>query len=148
MQTATVSPRAWSELYATHVMTAMRVDGASWPEAERSWDRFREQPEAFEAARRVQALLAEDDACASTASTASTTSTITLPDEGIDIVRELDRLRESLVRQALIRSRGNKAAAADLLGIKRTRFVEWTQRYGIADWVPGQHRPRPRGGRR
>lgn len=47
----------------------------------------------------------------------------TLPDEGIDLYRELDRYREWLIDQALIRTGGNRAGAARLLGIKRTTLV-------------------------
>jgi hypothetical protein len=47
----------------------------------------------------------------------------TLPDEGIDLYRELDRYRDWLIAQALIRTGGNRAGAARLLGIKRTTLV-------------------------
>lgn len=47
-----------------------------------------------------------------------------LPPDGLDLERWLEGLRLSLTDQALERSRGNKAKAARLLGLKRTALVE------------------------
>ena len=49
--------------------------------------------------------------------------TSTLPEEGIDLRAELQRYQDWMVEQALIRSGGNKAQAARLLGLKRTALV-------------------------
>lgn len=50
--------------------------------------------------------------------------TSTLPDEGVDLRSELGRYQDWMVEQALIRSGGNKAKAARLLGLNRTTLVE------------------------
>ena len=47
----------------------------------------------------------------------------TLPDEGIDLYGELQRYRDWLIAQALVRTQGNRAAAAMLLRVKRTTLV-------------------------
>ena len=54
--------------------------------------------------------------------------TSTLPDEGLDMVAELARYQAWLVDQALIRTSGNRARAAKLLGINRTTLVEMLRR--------------------
>ena len=51
-----------------------------------------------------------------------------LPQEGIDLRDALDRMETQLIRQALTRAEGNKAAAASLLGINRTTLVEKLKR--------------------
>lgn len=43
-----------------------------------------------------------------------------LPQQGIDYQSALDEFERNLLTQALVRARGNKTAAADLLGLKRT----------------------------
>lgn len=48
----------------------------------------------------------------------------TLPEDGIDLRAELGRYQSWLIEQALIRTGGNKARAARLLGIQRTCLVE------------------------
>ena len=47
-----------------------------------------------------------------------------LPSDGMDLRAELARLEESLIRQALLATAGNKNQAAQLLGLKRTTLVE------------------------
>jgi transcriptional regulator with GAF, ATPase, and Fis domain len=47
----------------------------------------------------------------------------TIPDEGISLYDELRRYQDWLVTQALIKSLGNRAKAARLLGLKRTTLV-------------------------
>ncbi len=47
-----------------------------------------------------------------------------LPPDGLDLRRELQRLEEQLIRQALLATSGNKNQAAQLLGLKRTTLVE------------------------
>lgn len=46
-----------------------------------------------------------------------------LPVGGLDLYGELQRYRDWLVSQALIKIHGNRARAARLLGIKRTTLV-------------------------
>ena len=57
-----------------------------------------------------------------------TFGTITIPEDGINLKEALERLERQLIRQALVRSEGNKAAAAELLGINRTTLVEKLKR--------------------
>jgi DNA-binding NtrC family response regulator len=47
-------------------------------------------------------------------------STVSLPSEGLDYQQTLENFEHELLTQALTRTRGNKTAAADLLGLKRT----------------------------
>lgn len=56
---------------------------------------------------------------------------IDLPDGGIDLREALERMEMSLIRQALVRAEGNKAAAAALLGLNRTTLVEKLKRNPI-----------------
>jgi transcriptional regulator with PAS, ATPase and Fis domain len=56
---------------------------------------------------------------------------IELPREGINLKDALERMEQQLIRQALVRSEGNKAAAATLLGINRTTLVEKLKRNPI-----------------
>jgi transcriptional regulator with GAF, ATPase, and Fis domain len=50
-------------------------------------------------------------------------SKITLPPDGIDYQRAMESLEHDLLMQALSRTGGNKAAAAELLGLKRTTLA-------------------------
>jgi DNA-binding NtrC family response regulator len=52
-----------------------------------------------------------------------TAKSISLPAEGMDYQRALENFEVELLTQALIRVRGNKTAAADLLGLKRTTLA-------------------------
>ncbi len=51
-----------------------------------------------------------------------------LPDEGLSLRDTIDELERDLIRQALTRSEGNKAQAANLLGLNRTTLVEKLKR--------------------
>jgi transcriptional regulator with PAS, ATPase and Fis domain len=53
----------------------------------------------------------------------SRTRTLSLPPEGMDYQRALEDFEVGLLTQALTRVRGNKTAAADLLGLKRTTLA-------------------------
>ncbi len=53
---------------------------------------------------------------------------VELPDSGIDLRDALERMEHQLIRQALQRTEGNRAAAATLLGINRTTLVEKLKR--------------------
>jgi DNA-binding NtrC family response regulator len=54
-----------------------------------------------------------------------------VPSEGMDMADTLERLETSLVKQALQKADGNKAAAARLLGLNRTTLVEKVKRLRI-----------------
>jgi two-component system, NtrC family, response regulator AtoC len=53
---------------------------------------------------------------------------VALPDEGFDLEQQMARLEGGFIRQALVRTEGNRSRAADLLGVKRTTLVEKVKR--------------------
>lgn len=55
-----------------------------------------------------------------------------LPAEGLDLRRYLSNLEQDLIEQALLRSAGVVAHAAELLGMGRTTLVEKMRKYHIA----------------
>jgi transcriptional regulator of acetoin/glycerol metabolism len=55
----------------------------------------------------------------------------TLPPEGMDIDRETDNAHRNVMGQALDRAQGNKTAAAGILGLNRTTFVERMRKLGL-----------------
>lgn len=66
-----------------------------------------------------------------------------LPAEGIDLKRELDRYRDWILEQALIRTRNNIAHAAEFVGWSVTSMHSWLKRKGI-DLPPGPKGPHAR----
>ena len=54
-----------------------------------------------------------------------------LPADGVDIKTYLANVERSLIRQALERTDGTVAHAADLLGLRRTTLVEKIRKYGL-----------------
>lgn len=57
---------------------------------------------------------------------------MSLPENGLNLKAELAKMEESLIRQALIATSGNKNKAAQLLGLKRTTLVEKLKKSQIA----------------
>ena len=57
-----------------------------------------------------------------------------LPEEGLNIRDTLDELEARLTIDALRRSQGNKARAAELLGLKRTTLIERLKRLKLTDF--------------
>jgi DNA-binding NtrC family response regulator len=55
-----------------------------------------------------------------------------LPEDGLDLAKELSRVEQELIRQAMIRTGGNKNRAAALLKLNRTTLVEKIKRYAFA----------------
>jgi len=49
---------------------------------------------------------------------------IHLPPDGIDLRDALQRFEDSMIRQALLQTGGNKNQAAKILGLNRTTLVE------------------------
>ena len=60
----------------------------------------------------------------------------TLPSDGIDIDRCIQRFQREMMLQALENAHGNKTAAANLLGLNRTTFIERMRRHGLGSLVP------------
>lgn len=56
-----------------------------------------------------------------------------LPEQGLDINATLERIEVQLTQDALKRSGGNKAKAAELLGLKRTTLIERLKRLNLMD---------------
>ena len=53
---------------------------------------------------------------------------LALPDEGLDFDAYISRIEHEVIRRALERTGGNKAAAASVLNLKRTTLVEKLKR--------------------
>jgi RNA polymerase sigma factor (sigma-70 family) len=64
-----------------------------------------------------------------------------LPEAGFDLIAELRRYQGFLIDQALLRTGGNKAQAAVLLGLNRTTLVEMLKR--LRDSEPQAAQPLP-----
>jgi DNA-binding NtrC family response regulator len=63
-------------------------------------------------------------------------TTINLPEQGLDLERELAGVERVYIAQALARTEQNRSRAADLLGVKRTTLVEKIkrlERLGLGD---------------
>jgi DNA-binding NtrC family response regulator len=54
-----------------------------------------------------------------------------LPDVGVDMFSAVENYQNNLIRQALVRTAGNKNRAAQLLGVNRTTLVEMIRRRGL-----------------
>jgi DNA-binding NtrC family response regulator len=61
---------------------------------------------------------------------------VTLDDRGLDLNTAVEELQQRLIAEALRRTRGNKQAAARLLGLKRTTLVAKLRRRGLDDHEP------------
>ncbi len=59
-----------------------------------------------------------------------------LPGDGIDIDQCIGRFQHEMMLQALERVDGNKTAAANLLGLNRTTFIERMRRHGLGALIP------------
>ncbi len=63
----------------------------------------------------------------------SVTPSLDFPDAGVDLPGMVDQIERDLIDRALVRTGGNKAAAATLLRLKRTTLVEKLKRHpGLA----------------
>lgn len=60
----------------------------------------------------------------------------TLPSDGMDLDRCIRGFQREMMVQALERAHGNKTAAANLLGLNRTTFIERMRRHGLGSLVP------------
>ena len=56
-----------------------------------------------------------------------------LPAEGLDLNQVVSDMEKTLMLQSLAVTRGNKKRAADLLGLKRTTFLEKMKRLDLED---------------
>ena len=50
----------------------------------------------------------------------ATQTFVALPDQGLDFEQTVDNIQRNILEQALLKTKGNKKAAADMLGLKRT----------------------------
>lgn len=60
----------------------------------------------------------------------------TLPRDGLDIDTCIQRFQRDMIVQALERTHGNRTAAANLLRLNRTTFIERMRRYGLGSLMP------------
>jgi DNA-binding NtrC family response regulator len=58
---------------------------------------------------------------------------ITLDEHGLDLQAAVEEFQHRLIAEALRRTKGNKQAAARLLGLKRTTLVAKLRRCGMDD---------------
>jgi transcriptional regulator with PAS, ATPase and Fis domain len=56
---------------------------------------------------------------------------VSFPDSGVDLDGVLERIENGFIEQALLRSRGNKTVAAELLKLNRTTFIERLRKKGM-----------------
>ena len=56
-----------------------------------------------------------------------------LPPEGLDLNQVVSDVEKKLMLQSLAATRGNKKRAAELLGLKRTTFLEKMKRLDLED---------------
>jgi transcriptional regulator with PAS, ATPase and Fis domain len=56
---------------------------------------------------------------------------VSFPDNGVDLDGVLERIENGFIEQALLRSRGNKTVAAELLKLNRTTFIERLRKKGM-----------------
>jgi len=59
-----------------------------------------------------------------------------LPPEGLDLNQLVSDVEKKLMLQSLQVTRGNKKRAAELLGLKRTTFLEKMKRLDLEDLAP------------
>jgi sigma-54 specific flagellar transcriptional regulator A len=64
---------------------------------------------------------------------------ITLPGDGIDLRKHLLDIEETLIKQALIRSRGITAHAAKYLRLRRTTLIEKIRKHGLQGFTNKDH---------
>ena len=59
------------------------------------------------------------------------TAEMSLPSQGVDLDRILEKIEDGFIQQALQRTRGNKTMAAELLNLNRTTFIERLRKKGM-----------------
>ena len=67
---------------------------------------------------------------------ASASMSLDLPADGMDLNQVVSEVEKKLMLQSLQITRGNKKRAAELLGLKRTTFLEKMKRLDLEDGVP------------
>jgi DNA-binding NtrC family response regulator len=68
--------------------------------------------------------------------TAAAAPSMDLPAEGVDLNQVVSEMEKKLMLQSLQVTRGNKKRAAELLGLKRTTFLEKMKRLDLEDMAP------------
>jgi DNA-binding NtrC family response regulator len=66
---------------------------------------------------------------------------VDLPAEGLDLNQLVSDVEKKLMLQSLQVTRGNKKRAAELLGLKRTTFLEKMKRLDLEDTMPEAMEP-------
>jgi DNA-binding NtrC family response regulator len=66
----------------------------------------------------------------------ATPQSMELPSEGLDLNQVVSDVEKKLMLQSLQVTRGNKKRAAELLGLKRTTFLEKMKRLDLEDCLP------------
>jgi DNA-binding NtrC family response regulator len=66
----------------------------------------------------------------------ATPQPVDLPAEGLDLNQLVSDVEKKLMLQSLQVTRGNKKRAAELLGLKRTTFLEKMKRLDLEDCMP------------
>jgi len=99
--------------------TLDRLSAYSWPGNVRQLENAVERAVALSGEREV--LYASDFALSTTTRTVS--APIAVPDTGLDFERTVGGIERQILQQALQRAGGNKTAAAEMLGLKRTTLA-------------------------
>jgi DNA-binding NtrC family response regulator len=101
-----------------------RLRGYAWPGNVRQLENAVEMAVALSGDRRD--LTAADfplPAITRTAAARESALTVRVPDEGLDYEQTLAGIERSILEQALLKTNGNKKAAAEMLGLKRTTLA-------------------------
>lgn len=108
------------------------LEGHSWPGNVRE---LRNLVERLVILKKDEAPIAAADLPASfrQARVSQAFNALRLPEGGIDLRGTLDKIESQLTLDALERSKGNKAKAASLLGLKRTTLLERIKRLNLAE---------------
>ena len=80
-----------------------------------------------------EALVASLPAVSEAAPMASASLPLDLPPDGLDLNQVVSEVEKKLMLQSLQITRGNKKRAAELLGLKRTTFLEKMKRLDLED---------------
>ncbi|MFQ5697774.1 MAG: sigma-54-dependent transcriptional regulator [Myxococcota bacterium] len=120
--------RKYPELLGISDPALKRLCAHEWP------GNVRELEAAIERAAilRRRGYISEEDLPEGVREAAPRIPKVTLPEEGLDFSATVGELEQSLIRQALEATGGNRNRAAQLLGLKRTTLLEKMRTKGIS----------------